>query len=424
MSGCSLQVAVVGGSIAGCCAAVELARSGHDVTIFERSPQTLVGHGAGIGALPTTLATLVERDLVDRDMPAVAIREHVFAADAPGSPRTGREALRLQAPTWSLNWADLHANLRRRIPDARYRAGVEVLAVADSGSERPALTFADGATRSFDLVVFADGHASLGRRAVCPEVEPSYRDYVLWRGVLDSRQLADAQPLYDSLYRISYGGLPGHAIAYRMPGAASPAADGGGLVNFGCYLPVTAAALPDLLVDRSGRRHTSSLAAGELRLDEELRFQAFAQQRLPPYFGELIAQARDTFVQAVFSARLPRHRSARLCVIGDAGTLVQPLTGSGVLKANAHVIDLARALREATDLNAALEQWDRRQTAFGDALFQLGAQMEQASIWHMVDFAELDAAATLRWWQSITNIPRKSEVSDAGVGATRRPGSN
>jgi 2-polyprenyl-6-methoxyphenol hydroxylase-like FAD-dependent oxidoreductase len=413
MSGCSLQVAVVGGSIAGCCAGVELARSGHDVTIFERSPHTLVGQGAGIGALPATLNTLIERDLVDRDMPALAIREHVFAGAAPEGPRTGREALRLQAATWSLNWADLHANLRRRVPDDRYRAGVEVRAVADSGSERPALTFADGATRSFDLVVFADGHASLGRRAVCPELEPSYRDYVLWRGVLDSRQLADTQPLHDSLYRISYGGLPGHAVAYRMPDAAGPAADGGGLVNFGCYLPVTAAALAELLVDPGGRRHASSLAAGELRIEEELRFQAFARQRLPPYFGELMAQARDTFVQAVFSARITRHRSARLCLIGDAGTLVPPLTGSGVLKALTHAIDLARSLREATDLNGALEQWDRRQTAFGDVLFQIGSQMEQASIWQMVDFAELDAAATLGWWQSMTNIARKSEVNDA-----------
>jgi 2,6-dihydroxypyridine 3-monooxygenase len=409
MSGSSLQIAVVGGSIAGCCAAVELARAGHDVEIFERSTGVLAGQGAGIGLLPATLDVLLERDLVDRDMPRMAISEHVFAAKTATSARTGREALRLQAPSWSVNWADLHANLRKRVPEGRYRAGVEVRTAADSGSDRPSLLFADGSSRGFDLVVFADGHASSGRRCVCPDVEPAYRGYVLWRGVLDVRELGDATPLDDSLFRISYGGSPGHALAYRMPGADRVAADGGALANFGCYLPVAAAALAELLVDRCGRRHASSLSAGELRLDEERRFKAFARDFLPAYFGELIAQAHDTFLQAIFSARMPRHRRARLCVIGDAGTLVQPLTGSGVLKATTHAIGLARELRKTSDVDAALEAWDARQTALGDVLCELGEHMEQALIWNMVDLAELDAATTARWWQTTTSVPRKSQ---------------
>jgi NADPH-dependent glutamate synthase beta subunit-like oxidoreductase len=44
-----LRVGIVGGSIAGCAAAVALMRAGNSVTLFERSPDTLVGRGAGIG---------------------------------------------------------------------------------------------------------------------------------------------------------------------------------------------------------------------------------------------------------------------------------------------------------------------------------------------------------------------------------------
>ena len=51
MAGPNLQIAVVGGSIAGCCAAVELTRAGHHAEIFERSGGALVGQGAGIGVL-------------------------------------------------------------------------------------------------------------------------------------------------------------------------------------------------------------------------------------------------------------------------------------------------------------------------------------------------------------------------------------
>ncbi len=41
-----LSIGIVGGSIAGCAAAVELMRAGHRVRVFERSPGALVGRGA------------------------------------------------------------------------------------------------------------------------------------------------------------------------------------------------------------------------------------------------------------------------------------------------------------------------------------------------------------------------------------------
>ena len=45
----SLRIGVVGGSISGCAAAIEMSRAGYEVTVFERSAKALKGRGAGIG---------------------------------------------------------------------------------------------------------------------------------------------------------------------------------------------------------------------------------------------------------------------------------------------------------------------------------------------------------------------------------------
>src|SRR5882724_4102651 len=72
-----LNVAIVGGSLAGCAAAIALRRAGCEVTVYERSRGKLEDRGAGIGMPLALLHTLIERDLVDADM------AHLQATKAP-----------------------------------------------------------------------------------------------------------------------------------------------------------------------------------------------------------------------------------------------------------------------------------------------------------------------------------------------------
>ena len=72
-----LNVAIVGGSIAGCAAAIALRRAGCEVTVYERSRGKLEDRGAGIGMPLALLHTLIERDFVDADM------AHFQATKAP-----------------------------------------------------------------------------------------------------------------------------------------------------------------------------------------------------------------------------------------------------------------------------------------------------------------------------------------------------
>lgn len=403
----SLRIAVVGGSIAGCCTAAALLRAGHQVEVFERSASALVGQGVAIGLMPQTLRLLLQHDLVDETLPRFAMRAHVLLGKSEQDEPLGRASGRIDMPAWSVNWADLHANLRRRVPNESYHAGVALSAITDTTEASVELGFSDGSRRSFDLAVFADGYASLGRANICPEVaEPEYRGYVLWRGVLDVTKLVDPAPFAAEIYRISYQGAPGHAIAYRMPSGGGEV-DDPGVVNFGCYRVVSADELPDMLLDPDRLQRGAALRGGALRREAEQAFKAFAREQLPGFFAEIMSQARDTFVQPIFSARVPRQRLQRVCLVGDAAALVQPFTGSGVLRALNHALGLARRLRDFSDVDGALATWDTEQCAFGRVLSDLGEQMEQALVWNAPNFATFDAASARQWWQTTTSVPRQ-----------------
>ncbi|KPK05173.1 MAG: hypothetical protein AMJ56_16310 [Anaerolineae bacterium SG8_19] len=91
----SLKVGIVGGSIAGCSAAILMSRAGHDVTVFERSRGVLQGRGGGIATPTVTFKSLIEEDIIDDDFP------HTMATEMPFNGRTSPDD-RLGHVAWSL----------------------------------------------------------------------------------------------------------------------------------------------------------------------------------------------------------------------------------------------------------------------------------------------------------------------------------
>jgi 2-polyprenyl-6-methoxyphenol hydroxylase-like FAD-dependent oxidoreductase len=77
-----LKVAIVGGSLAGCAAAIALRRAGCEVTVYERSHGKLEDRGAGIGMPLALLHTLIERDFVDAGMAHFQITKAPFVLRA------------------------------------------------------------------------------------------------------------------------------------------------------------------------------------------------------------------------------------------------------------------------------------------------------------------------------------------------------
>ena len=64
-----LDIAIVGGSIAGCTAAIELSRLGCRVSLFERSGEELKDRGAGLGVPASIIDTFIVSNGMDSSSP-------------------------------------------------------------------------------------------------------------------------------------------------------------------------------------------------------------------------------------------------------------------------------------------------------------------------------------------------------------------
>ena len=400
-----MRVGIVGGSIVGCAAAIERIRSGHAVTVYERSKGTLQGRGAGIGTPTETLETLVARDLTGSDMPRFVASDHPLAGRTSEREPLGHIALTLPLDMALCNWGDLFRALRRRVPDEAYRSGLGVDSVSTKDPQRPVLHLDDGSEHPTDLVLFADGYRSLGRWILFPDSRLNYRGYVLWRGVLEEGELSDSAPLETALYRLHYKGLPGNAVFYFVPGRGGSVVKGSRWVHWACYLPVPDADLPECLTDSKGRRHDGSIPPGLMRPAEEARLRRLMREHLPPYFSDIVAASTSTFAQPIYTILVPGYVVGRCTLLGDAGSVAPPFTGSGVFKATQNAIDLADSRRAHGELEEALAAWSVKQTETGRKLAILGRQMEEAFVWDAPDLSEMGEAETRAWWKAAFTFP-------------------
>ena len=389
------RVGIVGGSIGGCAAAVSLSRHGWDVELFERSDNDLVARGAGIATSTPLLDALVDRDLIGADLPHFDMGPMRWVSRDERSP-AGRVlgSDQAAAPMSALRWTDLYTHLRRRVPPAVYASGHTVVEV-EPADRHPSLRLADGTRRQYDLVVCADGYQSLGRSTLFPSAALRYRGYVLWRGLVPERSASRVPTLEDGGARCGY--LGGHGVFYLVP-SPTPERDGGARdVNWALYLQVPEADLEATLSDRLGRSSKGSVAAGMLAADREAALKSRALELLPEVFARVVDESTDTFIQAIFTVTVPDYQRGRVCLIGDAGTLYPPFSGSGVIKAIVNAVELAERLNAAADIDEALAGWNRAQLRTAATFAAVAQTFERALVFDMPELAEFDDEAFAAW---------------------------
>lgn len=267
------------------------------------------------------------------------------------------------------------------------------------------LTLADGTQEAFDLVLFADGYHSLGRALLFPETELIYRGYMLWRGLLPEAEMPDSSPLGSSVPRLSHAKIPGHTVMYFIPHENGSVAEGERIYNWASYIPLPEEALAAFMVDRDGHFHDGTLPPGFMRLTEEERLKGLAAENLPGYYAEIIDKTTNTYVQLIYTSDLPAYYRDRFCLIGDAGMVIQPFTGSGVFKGYNNTKDLLESLNRHETIDEALQAWGTKELASAKRLLALGEQMEQAFIWNQLDYATASADEVAAWWKASVTFP-------------------
>ena len=400
-----LRIGIVGGSIAGCSAAILLSRAGHDVTIYERHRGTLVGRGGGIGTPSAVLNGLIENDEIDADIPHFTASEMPFVGKRSADDRYGRAAWSFPLDLQAFHWSALWNNLRKRVPDEIYLEGHKVTGARMEDGTTAVLTLADGTEPEFDLVLFADGYHSMGRELLFPQTELTYRGYMLWRGLLPEQENPESAPLGSNIPRLSHAKIPGHTAMYFIPNENGSVAEGERIYNWAAYIPLAEEDLAEFMVDRHGRFHDGSLPPGSMRLSKENRLKAVAAENLPAYYAEILNKTQNTFVQLIYTSDLPGYYRDRFCLIGDAGMVIQPFTGSGVFKGYNNTKDLLENLAVHDSIDDALQQWGAKELLSAKRLLALGEQMEKAFIWDQLDYATADAEEVAAWWKASVTFP-------------------
>jgi 2-polyprenyl-6-methoxyphenol hydroxylase-like FAD-dependent oxidoreductase len=387
-----MKVGIVGGSIAGCAAAALLHRANHDVTVLERSESELVSRGAGILSGTAAWQHMAAHGLFDESLPACRANHSRLVTRATG---TGLQRwLGDYEMSFTLfNWAHLYQQLRRRVPDDVYRSGMAVERI-EATPHGATLHHVQGA-REFDLVVCADGYRSLGREIVDPGAAPVYRNIVLWRGLVPERDIRVNALSGCDLLRPVYQG--GHGIVYYIPGAGQSSKPGERLLMWGYYLQVPESDLASVLVDDQERQQSGSVPFGKVHPEVRAALESRLAGLLPSSLFEVVQQSGNSSIQAIYSCVPRRYVHERVCLVGDAGMVLPPFAGTGILRAIASVASLVDAVADASAIDDALRRWgDAQHQAAADVIPNIEA-IERNYVFDMPDLTTMPTAATNDW---------------------------
>ena len=309
-----------------------------------------------------------------------------------GDDPTGRVLWEQPGEASLNNWSILWKSLRSRVGDETYREGERVLGFRDD---------ADGVTvlldnhqkERFDLLVGADGYRSLTRSKLFPETHIDYAGYVLWRGNFPEERVTDRGPIDEADQDNAWHTIcfpEGHGVFYMIPGSEDRAEVGHRRVNWAVY-----AATPDGLVLDT----PASIAPGDITPQVEASFRQILADHFPPWHRGLLELTRpkELSIQPIYDETVPAYRSGMVMLIGDAGTVTRPHTGSGATKALQEALLLEELCVKLGDWESILSRYDAERTAAGNSIVELGRRLGAAQVENTPPWREMKPSDFEDW---------------------------
>ncbi|MEV5612360.1 FAD-dependent monooxygenase [Streptomyces sp. NPDC052225] len=388
------RVAIVGGSIAGCAAALAARRGGIDaITLYERAPGALGERGVGVALHNDRYAELAAAGYVDAGMPWIQMAVRRWYVRGGGGP-LGRELWETPFPFRAYNWGPLWRELRRRVPaGVDFRTGAEVDAVT-AGPDGVTVRAGGAEPELFDLVVGADGYRSVVRAAAGGDTRPEYAGYLAWRGAFSVDRLASPKLWAED--ECAYVVFPGgHLVVYRIPDPET----GGQRANWVLYTappPGHDAALSS----------PTSLPPGSAPQPLRDHLAYVADELLPPFWGDLVrtTTADELILQPLYDFTAARYTAPGMLLMGDAATVARPHTGAGSVKALQDATALESALSSTPTLTAALAAYDAARAPVGRVMVGLGRRLGADMVTRTPDWGSFDTAGLSAWWQGLEGV--------------------
>jgi len=178
---------IVGGGIGGLTAGIALRKKGIDVEIIERDPDWTV-YGVGIIQQMNVIRAMKELDVLDQYLSRASGFDSTTLFVGPGGHQEAKfDTPKLAGPDYPSNAGIRRTDLQKVLAEgaaaagAKIRLGLTVADMADDGAGVD-VTFSDGSSGRYDIVVGADGVFSNTRQTLMPDApKPNYTGQWVWR---------------------------------------------------------------------------------------------------------------------------------------------------------------------------------------------------------------------------------------------------
>ena len=363
---------VIGGSMSGLFAGLQLRARGFAVDIYERAEGELSGRGAGIVAQPNVPRAMRALGIDTTGLGVEMTTRKILDAD-------GRTVVELDCPQTLTAWERLYRILRDAFPARHYHRGVGLKGFEQSGAVVLA-HLGDGRSVEADLLIGADGIRSTVRQQLLPDLNPLYAGYVAWRAMLPEGAIPPA--IHRELFEFMAFCLPPgeQFLSYPVAGPDNDLRPGHRRLNVIWYRPADEGTeLQRLLTDKSGVTHSLSIPPPLIRQEHIAAMRAAAERLVAPQFRAIARLMDEPVLQPIYDLETPRMAFGRVAIIGDAAFVARPHVGAGVAKACDDALALAHALAR-NDVGPALQAFEAQRLPVGRRIIErarhLGAYLQ------------------------------------------------